>query len=240
MDDRLMTAKQLAAYLNVNERTILKLVADGALPGVKVGNQWRFRKAMIDTWLDDQMLGVTPRYVQAITTPEEPPKNLLALSRCFQVSHILPELRATSKNMVVEELASLANRLGLVRDKTWFVGALIERENVMPSAIGHGIAFLHTLRRHPEQVVRPFMVLGRSRPGVDFDSLDGELTHLFFVLGLKFEELHLPWLHKLSHIFSREKAFRAVSRAPDAAAIYQVLLDAEQELVPNASKETAS
>ncbi|HEY6221484.1 MAG TPA: helix-turn-helix domain-containing protein, partial [Candidatus Eisenbacteria bacterium] len=56
MHDALLTGKQLAAYLNVNERTVQKLVADGSLPGVKVGNQWRFRRAMIDTWLDDQML----------------------------------------------------------------------------------------------------------------------------------------------------------------------------------------
>ena len=67
LDDRLMTVRQLAAYLNINERTVLKLVCEGALPGVKVGNQWRFRKAMIDTWLDDQMLGVVPR------TPDKPP-----------------------------------------------------------------------------------------------------------------------------------------------------------------------
>ncbi|HLN81518.1 MAG TPA: helix-turn-helix domain-containing protein [Thermoanaerobaculia bacterium] len=48
-----MTIKKLADYLSVNDRTVLKLVSDGTLPGVKVGNQWRFRKAMIDTWLDD-------------------------------------------------------------------------------------------------------------------------------------------------------------------------------------------
>ncbi|HKB70563.1 MAG TPA: helix-turn-helix domain-containing protein, partial [Thermoanaerobaculia bacterium] len=61
-----MTIKQLAEYLMVNDRTVLKLVTDGALPGVKVGNRWRFRKAMIDTWLDDQMLGVTPRYLEEL------------------------------------------------------------------------------------------------------------------------------------------------------------------------------
>ena len=60
-DDRLLTLKELAAYLSVNERTLLKLVAEGEVPGVKIGNQWRFRKAMIDAWLDDQMLGVVPR-----------------------------------------------------------------------------------------------------------------------------------------------------------------------------------
>src|SRR5512138_1092563 len=188
MDDRLMTIKQLAGYLNLNERTVLRLVTDGALPGVKVGNQWRFRKAMIDTWLDDQMIGVTPRYIDP---PEKsgPPRRMLELASCFQPEHVIAELSSTSKTGVVEELAVKAQELALVRDKTWFMGALIERENVMPSAIGNGIAFLHTLHRSPEQVIRPFMVLGRSSNGADFDSLDGKPTHLFFVLGLKCTEL---------------------------------------------------
>ncbi len=231
LSDPLLTVKQLASYLSVNERTVLKLVAEGALPGVKVGNQWRFRKAMIDTWLDDQMIGVTPRYVESPKV-EGPPRHMLELAHCFQQEHIIAELAATSKTGIIQELAYKAHDLGLVRDKTWFMGALIERENVMPSAIGNGIAFLHTLHRNPEQVVRPFMVLGRSSVGVDFDSLDGEPTHLFFVLGLKYTELHLPWLQKLSQILIDRARVRALLLAPDAASIYGVLSEAERSLTP--------
>jgi len=149
---------------------------------MKIGNQWRFRKAMIDTWLDDQMLGVTPRLIDE-PQPVVSPRAMLELASCFEMSHILPEMTATSKNGAIEELAGLTASLGLVRDKTWFIGALIERENIMPSATGNGVAFLHTVRRNPQQVVRPFMVLGRSKEGVDFDALDGKPTHLFFVLA---------------------------------------------------------
>lgn len=226
-----MTARQLASYLSLNERTVLKLVAEGALPGVKIGNQWRFRKAMIDTWLDDQMLGVTPRPTE-LSRPNESARQLLGLSSCFQPEHILSELNASKKTEVVEELADLAFRLELVRDKTWFVGALIERENVMPSALGNGVAFLHTLRRTPDQVVRPFMVLGRSRPGIDFDALDGGLTHLFFVLGLKYDELHLPWLHKLSQMLVRPEAVPELLAARDALEICRSLAEAERRLTP--------
>jgi excisionase family DNA binding protein len=234
MDDRLMTVKQLATYLNVNERTALKLVADGTVPGVKVGSQWRFRKAMIDAWLDDQMLGVLPRYLST-PTGQSSPRRMLGLASCFEPDHVLPELVATTKNGVIEELAALAHRLGLVRDKTWFVGALIERENVLPGAFGGGIAFLHTLRRNPEQVARPFMVLGRSREGIDFDALDGKPTHLFFVLGLKYDELHLPWLYKLSQMLARDGAVQALQEAPDTAALYEALLQAERNLEPEPS-----
>ncbi|MBI4513584.1 MAG: PTS sugar transporter subunit IIA [Gemmatimonadetes bacterium] len=224
-----MTLKEVAAYLNLNERTVLKLAAEGPLPAVKVGSQWRFRKATIDAWLDDQMLGITRRYVEPPRAGDSP-RLLLELATCFGPDHIIPELTARTKTTVVEELAAHAHQLGLVRDKTWFVGALIERENVMPSATGNGIAFLHTLQRNPEQVVRPFMVLGRSRGGVDFDALDGRPTHLFFVLGLKYNELHLPWLTKLSQMLAGPEAVQALLAAPDAEAIYAVLSEAERKL----------
>lgn len=226
-----MTARQVAGYLNVNERTVLKLVSEGALPGVKIGNQWRFRKAMLDAWLDDQMLGVVPQHLE-LDRRSKAPHQMLDLASCFQPDHIIAELAAKTKNAVIEELADAASRLGLVRDKNWFVGALIERENIMPSAVGNGVAFLHTLNRHPEQVVRPFMVLGRSRAGVDFDALDGKPTHLVFVLGLKFQELHLPWLAKLAQLFARPEATAALIAAPDAAAMFDSLARTEQALFP--------
>src|SRR5689334_9736815 len=106
MEDRLMTIKLVAAYLNVNERTVLKLVQDGALPGVKVGNQWRFRKAMIDTWLDDQMLGITPRYVEP--SGPQAPRRMLDLASCFEPANVLPDLSARTKTAVIVELAGFA------------------------------------------------------------------------------------------------------------------------------------
>jgi excisionase family DNA binding protein len=229
MDDRLMTIKQLAGYLNLNERTVLRLVTEGALPGVKVGNQWRFRKAMIDTWLDDQMLGVTPRLIDE-PKPVVSQRAMLELTSCFELSHILAEMTATSKNGAIEELAGFAADLGLVRDRTWFVGALIERENIMPSATGNGVAFLHTARRNPQQVVRPFMVLGRAKAGIDFDALDGKTTHLFFVLGLKMNELHLPWLAKLASMFATRQSVDPVLSARTPKAIYDVIAASERRL----------
>jgi len=230
MEDRLMTAKQLASYLNVAERTVLKLAQDGALPGFRVGNQWRFRKAMVDTWLDDQRIGIMPRYVTP--TRNESSARMLTLAGCFDASHIVPTLASKTKPSVIVELAAHAQKLGLVRDETWFVGALLQRENVMPSAMGNGLAFLHTLRRNPEQMNKPFMVLGRSMEGIDFDALDGNPVHLFFVLGLKYDELYLPWLAKLVQMLAQADVVQSLLKAPDASNIYDVLANAERSLGP--------
>jgi len=114
----------------------------------------------------------------------------------------------------------------------------VSRE-VAAAGISSGIAFLHTLRRNPEQVVRPFMVLGRSTAGVDFDALDGGLTHLFFVLGLKFDELYLPWLHKLSQMFAQQDAVKAILDAPDGQAIFDAVARAERRIEPEIRTATA-
>ena len=104
------------------------------MPGVKIGNQWRFRKAMLDTWLDDQMLGVTPHYFDVSRLPTVP-RRMLDLESCFAPAQIIPNLSARKKPGVIDQLAAFAKSLRLVRDKTWFVGALIERENIMPERV---------------------------------------------------------------------------------------------------------
>ena len=231
MDERLMTVRDLATYLKLNERTVLKLAAEGPLPAVKVGNQWRFRKAMVDAWLDDQMLGIGHRYV-SVHRPAESPPMFLDLASCFGPNHVVPHLAGTTKVQIIEELALHAHHLELVRDKTWFVGGLIERENMMPTAMGNGVAFLHTLGRNPQQVVRPFMVLGRSPDGVNFDALDGRPTYLFFVLGLKYTELFLPWLSKLAQMLARPGAVASIRAAPNAEAVVTLLTTAERNAEP--------
>lgn len=65
---------------------------------------------------------------------------------------------------------------------------------------------------------------------MDFDSLDGHPTNLFFVLGLKIEELHLPWLAKLSQMFAVREAVKAVLEAANAESIFSVLVDGERRL----------
>ena len=74
------------------------------------------------------------------------------------------------------------------------------------------------------------MVLGRSLQGVDFDALDGAPTHLFFVLGLKFHELYLPWLAKLPQMCAQPETLRILMAAPSADAMFAALSDAERNL----------
>ena len=51
MDNEVLTIKEVAEYLKVNERTIYRLAASNDLPGFRVGNAWRFKRSDLDTWV---------------------------------------------------------------------------------------------------------------------------------------------------------------------------------------------
>lgn len=54
MPDEIMTIQEVAAYLKIKEKTAYRLVAEGKIPGFKVGGAWRFRRGEIEAWIDEQ------------------------------------------------------------------------------------------------------------------------------------------------------------------------------------------
>ena len=54
MPEQVLTVKEVAEYLKVNERTVYRMAASGELPGFKVGASWRFKVDDIENWIDKQ------------------------------------------------------------------------------------------------------------------------------------------------------------------------------------------
>jgi len=54
MDDTFLTTEEVLDYLHVNLRTVYRLIKAGKIPAVRVGRQWRFKRADLDAWLDGQ------------------------------------------------------------------------------------------------------------------------------------------------------------------------------------------
>jgi excisionase family DNA binding protein len=52
----ILTLEEVAAYLRLTPQTIYKWAQEKRIPGAKLGKEWRFRKSIIDRWLDDQIL----------------------------------------------------------------------------------------------------------------------------------------------------------------------------------------
>ncbi len=66
IDETFLTTEEVLEYLQVNLRTVYRLIKAGKIPAVRVGRQWRFRKSDIDAWLDSQHT----RPSRSASTPE--------------------------------------------------------------------------------------------------------------------------------------------------------------------------
>ena len=57
MEHDVLTVKEVADYLKVNERTIYRMAANGKIPAFKVGNSWRFKRIDIENWIEASSTG---------------------------------------------------------------------------------------------------------------------------------------------------------------------------------------
>lgn len=67
IDETFLTTDEVLAYLQVNLRTVYRLIKAGKIPAVRVGRQWRFRKGDLDAWLESQRAR-TARSAQALSS----------------------------------------------------------------------------------------------------------------------------------------------------------------------------
>ncbi|MDQ3370421.1 MAG: PTS sugar transporter subunit IIA [Myxococcota bacterium] len=187
-----MTMHELAAYLHLDELTVGKLVIAGKIPAQQLEGQWRFKRAQIDAWIEEQLVGEDENFADV------PDGMKLPLEDLVPDSAIIPNLRAKTPVAVIEELAARAYTNGWLKDKPWFVGAVVERESLSSTAMEGGVAFLHTRAKDKGKIGRPFVIVGRSWEGIMFGAPDQGPTYLFFLLGLKYDKLHLPILGRLA------------------------------------------
>ena len=66
-----MDIRQAASYLGISGDTLYRYASEGFVPAFKLGNRWRFRKSLLDSWMDEKS-GVTPA-VETVDTSKKKP-----------------------------------------------------------------------------------------------------------------------------------------------------------------------
>jgi fructose PTS system EIIBC or EIIC component len=127
------------------------------------------------------------------------------------------------KERVLEELAGLFDRSGLVVNRSKFLRDLTNRERKATTAVAPGIAIPHVRTLQ----VRAF-VMGFARAsgdGIPFDSLDGEPTRLFFLLASPpyDDRTYLAVYRELAQLIQDEDAFAALHEAKVPQDVFNVL-----------------
>ena len=141
---------------------------------------------------------------------------------------ILPDLQAANKRGVLEELASVLVQSHSEINLQNVVDVLQERERLGSTGIGDNIAIPHGKLPQLSQMLLAF---GRSIKGVDFDSMDGKASHLFFLLlaPTNASGLHLKALAKISRMLMSQTFRESLIESNGAEDIIKLIAEKDAE-----------
>jgi PTS system nitrogen regulatory IIA component len=228
VDDRsseLLTLSEVAQYLKVAEKTVLRMVHNNEIPSIKVASQWRFRRSMIDEWLLSQMKSPPKNeLVKLIEATREP----VPISRLTDKRFILMDLHSGNKEEVLRQLIQPLVEFEFVKDGDDFLDKLLDREQMISTALGRGVAFPHIRRPKESQSSSPVLVIGICKSGTNFDALDGEKSYLFFLLYTDSDVVHLRVQAKLNMLLGEKKLADQLLHADSPDAVMQILVEEDQ------------
>src|SRR5687767_14805469 len=119
MDESFLTTEEVLEYLQVNLRTVYRLIKAGRIPAIRVGRQWRFRKRDIDAWLESQR----PRGARPAAAP-----GVRAATAAARPRILVADDEASIRDLLAKTLALAEYEVDLVPDGR----SAIERLRIMP------------------------------------------------------------------------------------------------------------
>ena len=162
-----------------------------------------------------------------VRTDEPDPKFLL--SRFSHPKLMVPRLKATTPEEAMAELAAALAKEGVIADEKAVVKAAVEREKILTTAVGHGLAFPHM--RGVEEGVLTF-ACGVSPAGIDWN---GQLVNLVFFTTLPViaSPFYLKLIAAICKTFEDEEKLPFVLAAGDAKTLWKELNKATRVAVKN-------
>ena len=210
--------KDVAELLHVSEITIRRWVSGGQIPAYRLNHQYRFNRFEIENW----MMGCKLKKGKDFSAFGEKESESLpvmkggtqqfSLYRALNKGGVLTSVPGKSKEEVIRNSAKVSSAmLGL--DSELLTELLIDRENLMSTALNHGVAVPHP---------REFILKGSSdaivvafpEESLDFEALDGLPVHTLFFLFSTQDKKHLHLLAKIAHLSSSPEALEFLRLKP--------------------------
>ena len=192
MEDDILTIEEVAHYLRVSERTVYDWAQKGEIPSGKIGTVWRFKRSEIEKWVNERL--------SSNSKPEEPAtpvrvRNILSPDRIVFINH------ATKHDALVELATNLATAPQIKNEKE-LVDGILQREELMSTAVGRGIAIPHVRLSSVTDLV---MSVGICKSDIiDFQPVDDVPVRLLIMIAAAHNQ-HTYYLQTLSYFTSKLK-----------------------------------
>lgn len=136
----------------------------------------------------------------------------MKLSKFSEENLVKFNLSSTTKSEVIDELVELVSTSNMVKDAEQLLKDVREREELVTTGVGYGVAFPHAKTRAVKGIVIAF---GRSKEGIDFDAMDHKPVKLFFLIAAPEDAIgaHLNVMARLSFLMKSEETRKKLMEA---------------------------
>ena len=128
----------------------------------------------------------------------------MKLSKFCDETLVKFDLKSTTKDDVIEELVGLVSGSNMIKDQDQLLTDVRERENLVTTGVGYGVAFPHAKTKAVKGILIAF---GRSTEGIAFDAMDHRPVNLFFLIAAPEDAIgaHLNVMARLSYLMKSEE-----------------------------------
>ena len=146
------------------------------------------------------------------------------------------DLVASTKMEAIDKMVDLVGNSGNLNNKEEYKKAIIAREEMSTTGIGEGVAIPHAKTK---AVNKACLASGVSKDGIDYESFDGSLSHLFFMIAAPdgANDTHLEVLSRLSTILMDEEFRNSLINATSVDEFLALIDKKESEKFPEESRE---
>jgi len=154
----------------------------------------------------------------------------MKITDILKKEHIIKDLNSCDKKNVLDELSSFLENKGEITSKENLLVALIEREKLGSTGIGENVAIPHAKTSEIDKIITVF---GRSKNGVEFESLDQKPVNFIFLVIAPENSTgqHLKALARISRLFKNPSLRESVLRTNEADQIYSILVDEDSKFI---------
>ena len=156
-------------------------------------------------------------------------KSIPRLWRLLKANTITLHLKEKKKENIIGELIDILVGANLITDKVKALEKVLDREQMISTGIGEGVALPHAKF---DSITKPLLAFGRSEEGIKFESLDGKKVHLVFLLLSPKEDPtgYVKLLGKIARLLDNGELRKALKQAETPETIINTIKEAERKL----------
>ena len=235
--------KDVAELLNVSEATVRRWVADGKIPYYRLNQQHRFSRTEVENWVLSCKQGkedFSPFDLEddADVSKERLGTHQFGLYRAIHKGGVYTNIPGKTKEEVIRNaMKQIAAALSL--DADMITELLLDREQLMPTALSNGVGVPHTRDFLLQESFDVVAVAFPEHP-IEYGALDGQPVHTLFFLFACDNKRHLHLLAKLAHLSSKPENLAYLQTGPGKVELMDYIKNWEANVKMKGSREHAS